>query len=221
MIVRAIAGNDDSPPSTIEVRSESTLLTFVGEFNAIRFALGAASTTHVALVRGDVAADDVLTRVHSECLTGDVFGSRRCDCGEQLHTAMTVVARAQRGIVIYLRGHEGRGIGLFNKLRSYTLQDSGLDTVQANIALGLPVDARSYEGAVAILNHLGVRSVALLTNNPEKVGGVTRSGIVCNAVVPMPANVQGDNQRYLATKAKRMGHQGLLPSHALGQWAHG
>ncbi|OBH11108.1 GTP cyclohydrolase II [Mycobacterium sp. E1747] len=207
-----LADIEDGDRETLVVHSESMIVTTdIGEFTAIWFTVSADPTVHIALVRGDVTGGDVLTRVHSECLTGDVFGSRRCDCGEQLGAAMSAVVRARRGVIIYLRGHEGRGIGLINKLRAYALQEGGLDTVQANVALGLPVDARSYEAAVAILRYLDVRSVALLTNNPEKVVGLRQAGILCTTMVPMPAAETEDNRDYLTTKADRMGHRGLIP----------
>ncbi|CPS43720.1 GTP cyclohydrolase II [Mycobacteroides abscessus] len=197
------------PPSVV-ILSEAAVETVVGGFAAIQFSVMGDTATHIALVRGDVSGDSVLTRVHSECLTGDVFGSRRCDCGQQLIAAMSAVAKAGRGVVVYLRGHEGCGIGLVNKFRAYALQERGLDTIEANLALGLPVDARSYEGAAGILKYLKVRSVALLTNNPEKVKSLARSGIRCSAVIPMSAFLFEDNRRYLTVKAEKMGHRGLL-----------
>lgn len=155
---------------------------------------------------GDVATDEVLVRVHSECLTGDVLSSLRCDCGPQLRSALTSIADEGRGVVVYLRGHEGRGIGLLNKLRAYSLQDDGLDTVDANVALGLPVDSRDYSPAAAILAHLGVRSIRLLTNNPDKVEAMSRAGWTSvTEVVPMPSPPNPHNARYLATKAARLG----------------
>jgi 3,4-dihydroxy 2-butanone 4-phosphate synthase/GTP cyclohydrolase II len=162
---------------------------------------------HVALVVGDVDGEEgVLTRVHSECLTGDVLGSLRCDCGVQLHQSLRRVAAEGRGVVIYATGHEGRGIGLINKLRAYVLQDRGADTVQANHALGLPADARRYDDSAAVLRALGVRSVRLLTNNPHKSEGLSSCGTVIDEIVPLPTTPQHHNARYLATKAKRMGH---------------
>jgi 3,4-dihydroxy 2-butanone 4-phosphate synthase/GTP cyclohydrolase II len=161
---------------------------------------------HMALVYGDIAGADVLTRVHSECLTGDVFGSRRCDCGAQLDAAMAAIAEHGRGVVLYLRGHEGRGIGLLSKLQAYELQDAGADTVDANLELGLPVDAREYSVAAQLLTDLGVTSVQLLTNNPAKVDALARHGFGVTRV-PLPTHATPDNVRYLATKRDRMGHE--------------
>jgi 3,4-dihydroxy 2-butanone 4-phosphate synthase/GTP cyclohydrolase II len=164
-------------------------------------------TEYVALVLGDVAGhEDVLTRLHSECLTGDVFGSLRCDCGPQLEAAMTAIAANGRGVVLYLRGHEGRGVGLLGKLRAYELQDAGADTVDANLELGLPADAREYSAGAQMLADLGVRSVRLLTNNPAKVSGLTACGVDINARVPLPPAVTPYNLRYLTTKRDRLNH---------------
>jgi 3,4-dihydroxy 2-butanone 4-phosphate synthase / GTP cyclohydrolase II len=163
-------------------------------------------TEHVALVLGDIAdGGDVLTRAHSECLTGDVFGSRRCDCGAQLQAAMQAIAERGRGVILYLRGHEGRGIGLLSKLQAYELQDAGADTVDANLELGLPVDAREYSVAAQLLTDLGVRSVELLTNNPAKVDALAQHGFGVTRV-PLPPRATPDNLRYLTTKRDRMGH---------------
>ena len=165
-------------------------------------------TEHVALVLGDVAdGADVLTRLHSECLTGDVFGSLRCDCGAQLEAAMAAIAAEGRGVVLYLRGHEGRGVGLLGKLRAYELQDAGADTVDANLELGLPADAREYSAGAQMLADLGVRSVRLLTNNPAKVSGLTGCGVDVSARVPLTAAVTPYNLRYLTTKRDKLGHQ--------------
>jgi 3,4-dihydroxy 2-butanone 4-phosphate synthase/GTP cyclohydrolase II len=165
-------------------------------------------TEHVALVLGDVAdGADVLTRLHSECLTGDVFGSLRCDCGAQLEAAMAAIAAEGRGVVLYLRGHEGRGVGLLSKLRAYELQDAGADTVDANLELGLPADAREYSAGAQMLADLGVRSVRLLTNNPAKVSGLTGCGVDVSARVPLTTIVNPYNLRYLTTKRDRLGHQ--------------
>jgi 3,4-dihydroxy 2-butanone 4-phosphate synthase / GTP cyclohydrolase II len=166
---------------------------------------------HMALVLGDVAGDGdgaegVLTRLHSECLTGDVFGSQRCDCGAQLEAAMAAIAQRGRGVIVYLRGHEGRGIGLLSKLQAYELQDAGADTVDANLELGLPVDAREYSVAAQLLTDLGVGSVQLLTNNPAKVDALARNGFTVTRV-PLPPRVTPDNLRYLTTKRDRMGHE--------------
>jgi 3,4-dihydroxy 2-butanone 4-phosphate synthase/GTP cyclohydrolase II len=165
-------------------------------------------TEHVALVLGDIGdGSDVLTRLHSECLTGDVFGSLRCDCGAQLESAMAAIAAEGRGVVLYLRGHEGRGIGLLSKLRAYELQDGGADTVDANLELGLPADAREYSSGAQMLADLGVSSVRLLTNNPAKVAGLTACGVDVTARATLPAAVTPYNIRYLTTKRDRLGHQ--------------
>jgi 3,4-dihydroxy 2-butanone 4-phosphate synthase / GTP cyclohydrolase II len=164
-------------------------------------------TEYVALTLGDVSKNpDVLTRLHSECLTGDVFGSLRCDCGAQLEAAMAAIAAEGRGVVLYLRGHEGRGIGLLGKLQAYQLQDTGADTVDANTKLGLPVDAREYSAGAQMLADLGVRSVRLLTNNPAKVSGLTAGGVDVTERVPLPPAVTAHNLRYLTTKRDRLGH---------------
>ncbi len=165
-------------------------------------------TEYLALVLGDVAGGtDVLTRLHSECLTGDVFGSLRCDCGAQLEAAMQVIAAEGRGVVLYLRGHEGRGIGLLSKLQAYELQDAGADTVDANTELGLPADAREYSAGAQMLADLGVRSVRLLTNNPAKVSGLASGGVDITARIPLATAVNPYNLRYLATKRDKLGHQ--------------
>ncbi len=165
-------------------------------------------TEYLALVLGDVAdGTDVLTRLHSECLTGDVFGSLRCDCGAQLEAAMQAIAAEGRGVVLYLRGHEGRGIGLLSKLQAYELQDAGADTVDANTELGLPADAREYSAGAQMLADLGVRSARLLTNNPAKVSGLVTGGVDVTARVPLATTVNPYNLRYLATKRDKLGHQ--------------
>jgi 3,4-dihydroxy 2-butanone 4-phosphate synthase / GTP cyclohydrolase II len=165
-------------------------------------------TEYVALVLGNVAAGtNVLTRLHSECLTGDVFGSLRCDCGAQLEAAMAAIAAEGRGVVLYLRGHEGRGVGLLSKLQAYELQDAGADTVDANLELGLPADAREYSAGAQMLADLGVRSVRLLTNNPAKVCGLTDCGVDMTARIPLKTAVTPYNLRYLVTKRDKLGHQ--------------
>jgi 3,4-dihydroxy 2-butanone 4-phosphate synthase/GTP cyclohydrolase II len=185
-----------------------------GNWRAYGYRSDIDGSEHLALVLGDIdgsgeaadAGEDVLTRVHSECLTGDVFGSQRCDCGTQLDTAMARIAERGRGVVLYLRGHEGRGIGLLSKLQAYSLQDNGEDTVDANLKLGLPVDAREYSVAAQLLEDLGVRSVQLLTNNPAKVDALGAHGFGVTRV-PLPTVATPHNLRYLTTKRDRLGHQ--------------
>ncbi len=180
-----------------------------GDFRAVGYSSVYDDVEHVALVKGDVSSDDghdVLVRVHSECLTGDVFGSLRCDCGPQLDAAMEMVAEEGRGIILYMRGHEGRGIGLLHKLQAYQLQDAGADTVDANLELGLPADSRDYGLGAQILVDLGVSSMRLLTNNPAKRVGLDGYGLHIVDRVPMPVRANAENLRYLRTKRDRMGH---------------
>jgi GTP cyclohydrolase II len=190
------------------IRIASPLLpTPAGEFRAYGYHCVTDDIEHLALVLGNPGQRlGPLVRVHSECLTGDVFFSRRCDCGEQLRTAMDRIAAAGCGVLIYLRGHEGRGIGLAQKLRAYELQAAGLDTVDANLRLGFPVDGRNYGAAAAILRDLGVTSVRLLTNNPDKVAALRADGIRVVKRVPSLVEPNAHNARYLATKATRMHH---------------
>ena len=194
----------------IVVHSSDIVPTRHGPFRMLTFTAGNAGPVHLAIVRGDPAVDSLLVRVHSECLTGDVLGSLRCDCGEQLDRALARIAAAGQGLLVYLRGHEGRGIGLNAKLRAYALQERGLDTVDANLALGLPVDDRDFAPAAAILRHLGVRSVHLLTNNPDKAAALAECGMPCHRLVPMPPTVTRHNERYLRTKNDRLGHRSAL-----------
>ncbi len=179
-----------------------------GDFVAIGYSSTFNSDEHVALVLGEVATDEpVLVRVHSECLTGDVFGSRRCDCGEQLDRAMAMIAAAGRGVVVYLRGQEGRGIGLHNKLKAYKLQEGGADTVDANLLLGLPRDARQYGIGSQILADLGLRRLRIITNNPEKRASISAFGLEIVEQIPVIVPPNPHNAAYLRTKRDRMGHQ--------------
>jgi 3,4-dihydroxy 2-butanone 4-phosphate synthase/GTP cyclohydrolase II len=192
----------------VERGAESTFTTEFGSFTALVYRNRLDGIEHVALVAGDIGdGEGVLVRVHSECLTGDILGSRRCDCGPQLHAAMGAVAAEGRGVVLYLRGHEGRGIGLLHKLQAYQLQDSGRDTVDANLDLGLPADARDYGIGAQILSDLGVRSMRLLSNNPAKRAGLEGYGLSIAERVPLVVAPNEHNARYLATKAARMGHE--------------
>jgi 3,4-dihydroxy 2-butanone 4-phosphate synthase/GTP cyclohydrolase II len=186
---------------------EVPLPTEFGDFQAVAYRSDIDGIEHVALVLGEIGdGDRVLVRVHSECLTGDVFGSMRCDCGPQLQAAMRQVTDEGRGVVLYVRGHEGRGIGLLDKLRAYALQDQGHDTVDANVELGLPVDARDYGTGAQILVDLGVRSMRLLTNNPAKRAGLEGYGLSIVERVPLVIDPNEHNATYLDTKALRMGH---------------
>ena len=191
----------------VERVTETRLPTEFGVFRAVGFRSRLDGVEHIALVHGDIGdGEGVLVRVHSECLTGDVFGSRRCDCGPQLQAALRRVAAEDRGVVLYMRGHEGRGIGLLHKLRAYALQDGGDDTVDANLNLGLPADARDYGTGAQILADLGVRSMHLLTNNPAKRAGLEGYGLSIIDRVPIEVVPNVDNLGYLQTKRDRMGH---------------
>jgi 3,4-dihydroxy 2-butanone 4-phosphate synthase/GTP cyclohydrolase II len=178
-----------------------------GMWRAYGYASALDGGEHVALVYGDLGdGENVLVRAHSECLTGDVLGSLRCDCGVQLDNAMQAIAEDGRGVIVYLRGHEGRGIGLLAKLRAYSLQDNGSDTVDANLELGLPVDAREFSNAGQMLADLGVKSVRLLTNNPAKMRGMDGYGVKVLGREPMPVAMNPYNERYLSAKRDRLGH---------------
>jgi 3,4-dihydroxy 2-butanone 4-phosphate synthase / GTP cyclohydrolase II len=195
----------------VERVAETRLPTRHGDFTAYGYRITVDGGEHIALVYGDVRGDEpVLTRVHSECLTGDVFGSHRCDCGPQLDEALTRVVEEGRGVVIYLRGHEGRGIGLVAKLQAYQLQEGGRDTVDANLDLGLPADARHYGTATQILRDLSIGSVRLLTNNPDKTSSLEEFGIPVIERVPLTPHPNDHNLAYLLTKRDRMGH--VLPN---------
>jgi 3,4-dihydroxy 2-butanone 4-phosphate synthase / GTP cyclohydrolase II len=191
----------------VEQVAAARLPTEYGLFTAYGYRSTVDGAEQIALVCGDLGdGTDVLVRVHSECLTGDVFGSLRCDCGPQLQAALRRVAQEGRGVVLYLRGHEGRGIGLLPKLQAYQLQDQGSDTVDANLLLGLPADARDYGTGAQILYDLGVRTMRLLTNNPDKRAGLEGYGLEVVGRVPLPVRPHPENVRYLRTKRDRMGH---------------
>jgi 3,4-dihydroxy 2-butanone 4-phosphate synthase / GTP cyclohydrolase II len=183
------------------------LQTAYGEFTAIAFREILTDKEHLALVKGDVdGAEDVLVRVHSECLTGDVFHSLLCDCGEQLDQALVQISREERGVLLHM-AQEGRGIGLLNKLRTYDLQARGLDTVEANIALGFPADAREYGIGNQILADLGLSTIRLLTNNPKKLTGIEGFGLTVVDQVPLETAPNDENRRYLAAKRDKLGHR--------------
>lgn len=192
----------------VEKVVEARIPTRHGEFKAVGYKSLVDDRQHIALVKGEIGdGEGVLTRVHSECLTGDVFGSMRCDCGEQLDFALGKIAEEGRGVVLYIRGHEGRGIGLLHKLAAYRLQDEGLDTVDANVNLGLPVDSRDYGVGSQILYDIGVRSMRLLTNNPVKRAAIEGYGLSIEERIPISLPANEENRGYLRTKAERLGHQ--------------
>lgn len=198
----------------VELFSESKLPTKYGDFTAYGYKSNIDGISHIALVTGEIGnGEDVLVRVHSECLTGDVLGSLRCDCGDQLHLAMKVISEEGRGIILYVRGHEGRSIGLLNKIAAYGLQDKGRDTVEANIELGLPADARDYGTGAQILVDLGVKTMRLLTNNPSKRAGLEGYGLKIVERVALLAKANANNVEYLSTKTNKMGHQ--IPKESL------
>ncbi|MCB5908471.1 bifunctional 3,4-dihydroxy-2-butanone-4-phosphate synthase/GTP cyclohydrolase II [Streptomyces pinistramenti] len=205
-IKELIAYRRTSAP-TVRREAETLLPTAHGEFTAYGYRSTVDGVEHIALVAGDIGdGDDVLVRVHSECLTGDIFHSLRCDCGPQLEASLERITAAGRGVVIYLRGHEGRGIGLLSKLRAYALQEQGHDTLDANLELGLPADSRDYAAGAQMLQDLGVRSVRLMTNNPDKTAALIRDGLKVSGREPMPVQAGEHNLRYLRTKRDRMGH---------------
>ena len=187
---------------------ETRLPNRYGIWRAVGFSSAIDGGEHVALVYGDIGdGENLLVRAHSECLTGDVLHSERCDCGAQLDAAMEAISAEGRGVILYLRGHEGRGIGLLAKLKAYALQDQGHDTVDANLELGLPADAREYSNAAQMLLDLGARSIRVLTNNPAKLTGLEGFGLRVLGRVPMPVVVTEHNRRYLTVKRDRLGHR--------------
>jgi 3,4-dihydroxy 2-butanone 4-phosphate synthase / GTP cyclohydrolase II len=187
--------------------AEARLPTEFGEFRCVAYESVIDHETHLAFVMGEPAGEpNVLVRVHSECLTGDVFGSKRCECGAQLHQALRMIAGEGMGVVVYLRGHEGRGIGIAHKLQAYELQDTGFDTVDANLELGLPVDSREYGIGAQILVDLGITTMRLMTNNPAKRGGLEGFGLQIVERVPIEVTPNAENIRYLRTKRDKLGH---------------
>lgn len=197
----------------VEEVSTARLPTRHGVFTAHAYRSLIDGTEHLALVKGDVfGTENLLARIHSECLSGDAFGSLRCDCGPQLDQALAMVQQRGRGVVVYLRGHEGRGIGLARKIEAYHWQDQGLDTVEANLHLGLPADARRFDEGAAILKALGVRSLQLLTNNPGKIASLERHGLRVTKRIPSITGSQGENLHYLHTKQEKFGHLLELPA---------
>ncbi|MFT4052805.1 MAG: GTP cyclohydrolase II, partial [Microbacterium sp.] len=189
----------------VSLRAEAHVPTAHGQFRFLAYKDRVTGTDHIAVVSGDLTEEAPLVRVHSECLTGEAFGSLKCECGPQLDAALDAIEQ-DGGVVVYMRGHEGRGIGLINKLRAYSLQERGLDTVDANLALGLPADARDYAAAAGILADLGVERIRLLTNNSDKVEQLQGLGLDVVEQVPLLVGVGANNHQYLATKRDRMGH---------------
>lgn len=201
-LITYLRGQDDS----LQCYAQATLPTPYGPFRIFAYRDNFTGRDHLALVRGEVqGSPPPLVRIHSECLTGDVFGSQRCDCGPQLEKALELIATEGRGVIIYLR-QEGRGIGLCNKVRAYALQDQGLDTVEANLQLGFPPDARDYAVAALILKDLGIRQVRLMTNNPQKVNDLEHHGISVNERIPLVIPPTVHNWRYLHAKREKLGH---------------
>jgi 3,4-dihydroxy 2-butanone 4-phosphate synthase/GTP cyclohydrolase II len=203
-----------TPGSPVRFEVATNVPTTHGTFEMRAYHDLVTGAEHVAIIGalpdGSAPTDGALVRVHSECLTGEAFGSLKCECGPQLDAALDTIA-AEGGVVVYLRGHEGRGIGLVNKLKAYRLQEDGLDTLDANLALGLPADSRAYGGAAGILTELGIGRVRLLSNNPEKRRQLEEHGITVDGLVPLVVGISTQNAGYLDTKRDRMGHQ--LPAH--------
>jgi 3,4-dihydroxy 2-butanone 4-phosphate synthase/GTP cyclohydrolase II len=198
--------SDDSV-SRIRFEAEAKMPSTHGAFKVRGYYDTKTTAEHVAIIAGEPNHENVLVRMHSECITGEAFGSKKCECGPQLDFALDKIATDPKGgVVIYLRGQEGRGIGLLNKLKAYALQDQGMDTVEANLALGLPSEAREYGAAVSILRDLGIKSVRLMSNNPAKIEALEAAGIVVNEYVPIVVGQQDENAEYMETKREKMGH---------------
>ncbi|MDQ0834775.1 3,4-dihydroxy 2-butanone 4-phosphate synthase/GTP cyclohydrolase II [Streptomyces achromogenes] len=213
-----VLGTKTPQRTGVERVVNAPLPTVYGKFQAIGYMDHDRGDEQVALVYGEIGTEEVLTRLHSECLTGDAFGSQHCECGAQLESALRAVVAEGSGIVVYLRGHEGRGIGLLGKLRAMALQAEGLDTVEANVALGYPVDARDYKVAADILRDLGVESVRLMSNNPRKREALTDNGIRVAEEVPLLIEPCENNITYLRTKRERMDHR-LPHLDAVAHWS--
>ncbi|WP_329222503.1 GTP cyclohydrolase II [Streptomyces sp. NBC_01485] len=213
-----VLGTKTPQRTGVERVVNAPLPTVYGNFQAVGYLDHDRGDEQVALVYGEIGEEDVLTRLHSECLTGDAFGSQHCECGDQLESALRAVVAEGRGIVVYLRGHEGRGIGLLGKLRAMALQAEGLDTVEANVALGFPVDARDYKVAADILRDLGVRSVRLMSNNPRKREALVHNGILVAEEVPLLIEPCENNITYLRTKRERLDHR-LPHLDAVAHWS--
>lgn len=206
-IAATVAGPPPSAGDAVKRITVARLPTQFGTFDIYGYREEASGQEHVALVCGDMRSPaPMLVRIHSECLTGEVFGSLRCDCRAQLELALEKIAGERTGVLVYLRGHEGRGIGLLNKLRAYALQDRGRDTVCANRDLGLPIDARSYAVAVQILQDLGVEQLRLMTNNPDKMRALADAGLTITERVPLMSIPTSDNRHYLEVKELKLGH---------------
>jgi 3,4-dihydroxy 2-butanone 4-phosphate synthase/GTP cyclohydrolase II len=197
----------DDSVSRIRFEAEAKMPSTHGVFKVRGYYDTKTTAEHVAIIAGEPNHDNVLVRMHSECITGEAFGSKKCECGPQLDFALDKIATDPKGgVVIYLRGQEGRGIGLLNKLKAYALQDQGMDTVEANLALGLPSEAREYGAAVSILGDLGIKSVRLMSNNPAKIEALEAAGILVNEYVPIVVGQQDENVEYMETKREKMGH---------------
>jgi 3,4-dihydroxy 2-butanone 4-phosphate synthase/GTP cyclohydrolase II len=198
--------SDDSV-SRIRFEAEAKMPSTHGAFKVRGYYDTKTTAEHVAIIAGEPNHENVLVRMHSECITGEAFGSKKCECGPQLDFALDKIATDPKGgVVIYLRGQEGRGIGLLNKLKAYALQDQGMDTVEANLALGLPSEAREYGAAVSILRDLGIKSVRLMSNNPAKIEALEAAGIIVNEYVPIVVGQEDENAEYMETKREKMGH---------------